>query len=191
MEKVILKIIDDYLNKRPKDERATRCFHPSSLHKSEEYLLKAYFEGDNVADVSPRILRIFDNGKAMHERLQKYLKEAGVLLQAEVPVLNSEYEIRGSADGIVGFEGVRGVLELKSINSLGFYALFQPKSEHVLQLNVYMYCLGISRGLLLYECKDNQEIKEFFLKQDSGVLEPVLEKIRRVQKQIERLVVDH
>jgi hypothetical protein len=44
---------------------------------------------------------------------------------------------------------------------------------------------------LLYECKDNQEIKEFFLKQDSGVLEPALEKIRRVQKQIEQQVVDN
>ena len=158
---MILKIIDDYLNKRPKDERATRCFHPSSLHKSDEYLLKAYFEGDNVAEVSPRILRIFDNGKAMHEKLQKYLKEAGVLLQAEVPVVNSEYEIRGSADGIVEFESVRGVLELKSINSLGFYALFQPKSEHVLQLNVYMYCLGISRVFCFMSVKTTRKLKSF------------------------------
>jgi hypothetical protein len=191
VEKVILKIIDDYLRKRPKDQRAIRCFHPSSLHKPEEYLLKAYFEGDNGAEASPRVLRIFDNGKATHERLQKYLKEAGVLLQAEVPVINAEYEIRGSADGIVEIGGAKGVLEIKSINSQGFYGLFEPKAEHLMQINVYMFCSGIPRGVLLYENKNDQEIKEFLLKQDSGVLEPVLEKIRRVQKQIEKSVVDN
>jgi len=35
---------------------------------------------------------------------------------------------------------------------------------------------GDSQGVLIYECKDNQEIKEFFLKLDQSVLDPVLRK---------------
>jgi hypothetical protein len=47
-----------------------------------------------------------------------------------------------------------------------------------------MFCSGIPRGVLLYECKDNQELKEFYVKQDPDILNPVLEKIRRVQRRI-------
>ena len=178
---MIIRAINDYLAKRPKDDRATKCFHPSSLHKSAEYLFKAYFEGDNGRDFEPRILRVFDNGHGVHERLQGYLEKAGVLLQAEVPVKNEEYEIVGHTDGIIEIDGVKGLLEIKSINQTGFYGLFEPKPEHVLQLNIYMFCAGIPRGILLYECKNDQELKEFFLKQDSSILDPVLEKIKTVQ----------
>jgi len=53
---------------------------------------------------------VFDNGKAMHERIQRYLKEAGVLLQAEVPVENEDLEVRGSTDGIIELGGLGGSL---------------------------------------------------------------------------------
>ena len=178
---MIIQAIDDYLAKRPKDDRATRCFHPSSLHRTAEELFKLYFEGDNKQQFKPRVLRIFDNGHGVHERLQGYLKKAGVLLQAEVPVKNEEYEIVGHTDGIIEINGVKGLLEIKSINQTGFYGLFEPKPEHVLQLNVYMFCAGIPRGVLLYECKNDQALKEFFLKQDHAVLGPVLAKIKIVQ----------
>jgi hypothetical protein len=48
-----------------------------------------------------------------------------------------------------------------------------------------MFCLGIPRGCLLYECKDNQELKEFFIKQNEKILDPILEKIKYVQRCIE------
>jgi hypothetical protein len=44
-----------------------------------------------------------------------------------------------------------------------------------------MFCTGIERAVLLYECKDNQELKEFYCKQDADILNSVLIKIREVQ----------
>jgi hypothetical protein len=44
-----------------------------------------------------------------------------------------------------------------------------------------MFCAGIERAVLLYECKDSQQLKEFYFKQDEAVLNPILSKIREVQ----------
>ena len=178
---MLIKTIDDYLQNRPRDVRAKNCFHPSSLHKSPKELYHHYLEGDTNQKFDSRILRIFDNGHAVHRRLQRYLLEIGILIQDEVPVENREYEIKGHTDGILKTDGLEGVLEIKSMNANQFYALYKPKPEHLIQVNIYMFCLGIPRACLLYECKDNQELKEFFVKQDPGILNPVLEKIRYVQ----------
>ena len=182
---MIIKTIDDYLRIRPRDERAIHCFHPSSLHKSPQELYWHYLKGDNQ-QFDSRMLRIFDNGHHVHERIQRYLKEAGILLQAEVPVENEEYEIKGHTDGIIEIDGTRGVLEIKSMNANTFYSAYEPKTDHLIQLNVYMFCLEIPRGCLLYECKDNQELKEFYIKQDSRILNPILQKIKYVQRSLQK-----
>jgi hypothetical protein len=178
---MLIKAIDNYLENRRRDERPINCFHPSSLHKSARELYHHYLHGDIGEEFAPKILRVFDNGHAVHRRLLGYLEEIGVLKESEASVQNEEYEIVGNADGIIMIEGQRGVLEIKSMNSRGFYGAYEPKPEHLVQINIYMFCLGIPRGCLLYECKDNQELKEFYVKSDPVILDPVLEKIRYVQ----------
>jgi hypothetical protein len=182
---MIIKAIDTYLETRPSDERPIRCFHPSSLHRPPRDLYWHYLKGDHRA-FDARTLRIFDNGHHVHDRLQGYLREAGILIQAEVPVANEEYEIRGHTDGIIEIHGIRGILEIKSMNARNFHSAYEPKPEHLVQVNVYMFCAGVSRACLLYECKDDQALKEFFLRQDPAILDPVLEKIRYVQDCIKK-----
>lgn len=179
---MLIESIDQYLKARPRDVRPKNCFHPSSLHKSARELYHHYLNGDSSAQFEPRVLRIFDNGHAVHERLQHYLRELGILKQAEVPVRNDDYEITGHADGIIQVNGTTGVLEIKSMNTSQFYGSHEPKPEHLIQVNVYMFCTGIPRACLLYECKDNQHLKEFYVKEDKNILHPVLEKIRYVQR---------
>ena len=59
-DKMLIKAIDEYLQARPEDERAIRCFHPSSLHKSAKKLYEHYLNDDNNQKFESRILRIFD-----------------------------------------------------------------------------------------------------------------------------------
>jgi hypothetical protein len=183
---MIIQSIDSFLSNRERDKRAIHCFHPSSLHKTPEELLKIYFEGDSNQSFPARVLRVFDNGHGVHERLQGYLEKTGILLQAEVPIQNDEYQVKGHTDGIIELNGVKGILEIKSINSSGFYSLYSPKEDHLIQVNIYMFCTGIDRGVLLYECKDNQELKEFYVKRDETILQPILDKIRTVQQMIQQ-----
>lgn len=179
---MIIQTIDNYLQTRPKDARPKRCFHPSSLHLGARELYHRYLEGDADRQFDSRILRIFDNGHDVHRRLQGYLTDAGILKQAEIPVENEEYEIRGHADGVININGKTGVLEIKSMNSNQFYRTFEPKDDHLIQVNVYMFCLDIPRACLLYECKDNQDLKEFYVKLDMSILNPILKKIKFVQE---------
>ncbi|MBP7232192.1 MAG: hypothetical protein KBA28_09695 [Syntrophaceae bacterium] len=179
---MIIQAIETYLQQRPKDDRPKHCFHPSSLHLDAKELYWRYINGDNDKKFESRILRIFDNGHAVHQRLQDYLTKAGILERAEIPVFDEQYEIRGHADGIVKINGANGVLEIKSMNANQFYSAYEPKPEHLIQVNVYMHCLNIPRACLLYECKDNQEMKEFFVKQDQSILQPILDKIKFVQE---------
>jgi hypothetical protein len=179
---MLIKTIDNYLQATQREKRQTHCFHPSSLHRSAKELYHLYLNGDDQREFEPRILRIFDNGHAVHDRLQRYLKDAGVLKQIEVPVESTEYEIQGHTDGIIEINGMEGVLEIKSMNQNQFYSAYEPKTDHLIQINIYMYCIGIPRGCLLYECKDNQELKEFYVKQDNSILDPIFEKIKYVQE---------
>jgi len=184
-EMMLVKLIDEHLKKKPRDPRARQCFHPSSAHKSAKELYRMYFNGDSF-NVSPRLQRIFDNGHYVHERLQRYLEECGILFQVEVPLENKEYQIRGTCDAIIRIGDKDGIVEIKSCNQNVFYSLHEPKAEHVVQLHLYMFMSGIPRGVLLYECKNDQELKNFFVKQDPEVLEPVLEKIKYVQECVEK-----
>jgi len=181
---MLIQKIDAYLQNRPKQERKNQCFHPSTLHKDEDSLFRAYFNGTSGENFEPRILRIFDNGHGVHSRLQGYLKDMGLLLDAEAEVWNEEFEIYGHCDGILQLGDQKGILEIKSINSNGFWNLYAPKPEHLIQVHVYMFCLAIPRGVLLYEEKDTQELKNFFVKEDPVIRDGILEKIKRVQKRV-------
>lgn len=179
---MLIQTIDNYLQSMQRTKRQIHCFHPSSLHKPARELYHLYLHSNDQETFEPRILRIFDNGHAVHSRLQGYLRDAGILKQVEVPVENVEYEIQGHTDGVIEINGIEGVLEIKSMNQNQFYSAYEPKPDHLIQINVYMYCIGIPRGCLLYECKDNQELREFYVKQDDGVLDPIFDKIRYVQE---------
>lgn len=113
----------------------------------------------DVGAVDARTRRIFDNGTGVHERLQNYMKNMGLLLQDEVPIINYTYNIQGHTDGILKLSPVElGVLEIKSINSRNFSELKSEKPEHKKQGLVYLYCLE-QRRLALHKAYATE--KEF------------------------------
>ena len=127
---MIVKAIDDFLTNKPKSNRAIHCFHPSSLHENEDFLYQAYFNGDS-RKFEPRILRIFDNGHGVHERLQGYLKDIGILkaIGATSKSIMAIFVLKGL------FIGLTGTL----IGSgLGILTIFFLKSYPIrLPANVY------------------------------------------------------
>jgi len=115
--------------------------------------------------IEPRTRRIFDNGHHMHERLQCYLKDAGILLMDEVPIRSDEYNIQGHTDGIILLEESTrelGVLELKSINDGNFKDLVDAKHDHKQQGLIYSYCLEERRRYLHNTYKGKGDIFKFY-----------------------------
>lgn len=187
--------------------RDTEHLHPSEICKkdwcprSSWYTIKGYTKQDEKFTFQR--LNIFAEGHAIHQKWQKWLMDAGVLEQAEVPITDEEHRIIGHADGIVNDSQGRAVLEIKSVG-LGtirmempdlfkedltpeemWKRIRQPFTSHMRQLMLYMHCTGIHQGIILYEWKANQEVKEFAVKFQPELIESVLVNCRSVVRALE------
>lgn len=174
--------------------------HPSEICKKDWCPRSSYYKiiglPEKPRSFTLQTLNVFAEGHLIHEKWQKWLTEAGVLEQAEVPIYNEEHRIMGHADGIVSDSKGRAVLEIKSVGvgTVRFedYGLFAPYSRkeitldelwasikfpfasHIRQAQLYMYCLGIEEGLILYEWKASQDVREFSIKYQPELVEPIL-----------------
>lgn len=208
-----IKIINEHLvekqkkNQRPKVEN----FYPSSVGVCSRAIVYSMI-GYPKKIPDERALLIFENGHSFHNRMEKIFRDAGVLIADELPIKNAELKISGRSDAIIrdpeyvakdgestitllGFngealyEGVRDaviIVELKSINDNGFSnRLSKPKPEHVRQLQLYMHLTGLKRGILLYENKNNQNLKEFEVPYDADIASEVINKIKNVHTHVE------
>jgi len=158
--------IDNYLETKPVEQRIGSHFHPSSAGKCPRSI-QLTMAGVLTSKHEARILRIFDTGHDMHDKYGRYFEKMGILVSKEADVF---YErdgvvIKGNCDYVVKDDTNRPhILELKSINARGFNDLWVtnvPHTNHFLQWNVYSGCLKIPLGEILYENKDDQNMKIF------------------------------
>jgi CRISPR/Cas system-associated exonuclease Cas4 (RecB family) len=101
-----------------------------------------------------------------------------VLVAEEIPVKYDSPPIEGTADGIIDWDGNK-LIELKSISSEGFHYRQlhnKPKDEHYRQAQIYMECLDLDSGYVIYENKNNQEILPIYIEKDSKFIEKLFKK---------------
>lgn len=191
-------LIEEQLN----STRDTEHLHPSEICKrdwcprSSWYTIKGY-EKQSEKFTFQR-LNIFAEGHAIHNKWQTWLTDLGVLEQAEVPIKDEEHLILGHADGIINDKQGRAILEIKSVGvgTIRMEApdmmtegmtpdemwkkIRKPFPTHLRQLMLYMYCTGINEGVVLYEWKATQEVKEFAVKFQPELIEHILVSCRMV-----------
>lgn len=78
------------------------------------------------------------------------------------------------------------IVELKSINDSGFSYISRtgPKEGHIMQLQLYLHITGVKQGMLFYENKNNQEIKEFLIEYDPFMGEQIMNKVKAANKHV-------
>ena len=177
--------IDSYYKKRnvEKDRKGFYATDSGQCPRRIYFSFKKYPK----LEVEPRILRVFHNGDFVHTRLGGALVEEGVIKSEkdiEVPIPENDL-IRGRADAIVEINGEKVVVDFKSVNGVKFRTLEAPEIEHVKQVMIYMHFFNIKKGLLVYECKNTQDIKEFEIKYDENLVKEILEFFRVLRYQIE------
>ncbi len=136
----------------------------------------------------PRVLRIFDNGDYTHMRIMSVLFGLGIVRATELKIPAQEI-ISGRADAIIDIEGKPCVLEIKSIGSYKFAKLQEPEPDHMKQVQLYMHFFKIPDGILLYEDKDKQNLKEFAIKYDPFLIQEALKKFKELKEQIDKNIV--
>lgn len=136
-------------------------------------------------DPEPKALRIFDNGDYTHMRIVNVLFGLGIVRAVEIKIPPQEI-ISGRADAIIDIDGKPYVLEIKSIASYKFQRLGAPVSEHISQIQLYMHYFKIQNGILLYEDKDKQELKEFKIKYDPFIVQDILKNFTELKTKIDK-----
>jgi len=135
-----------------------------------------------------RILRIFERGEYFHRNIFNILYRLRIGITTEVPIPAQEI-VSGRADAILCINNENYVLDIKSMNSMIFKNLTQPKEENVYQLQLYLHFFKIKKGILLYINKDTEDIKEFIIDYDSNLAQSLLKDFQELKKKIDKDIV--
>lgn len=141
-------------------------------------------------DMEANILRMFEHGDYIHQLIMKALMGA-----RDVHVVGSEINIppqeiiSGRADAILSDGKDLYVLDIKSMNSMLFRNLEEPKEENVNQIQLYLHYFKIPKGILLYVNKDTQDLKEFKVDYNSQLAGRLISGLESLKKQIDSDVV--
>lgn len=159
------KIIDQFYIDNQRNKEQTHFYITDAGKCPRAIFFK--FKNAPREDIDARVMRMFEHGDHIHQLIMKPL-----LSTREIHVVASEVNIppqeliSGRADAIISDGKILYVLDIKSMNSMVFRKLSQPKEENIDQVQLYLHYFKVSKGILLYVNKDNQELKEFILDYD-------------------------
>jgi len=140
------------------------------------------------AEMEPRLLRIFEHGDIVHQKLVRTLESLSVIESVEIPIHPRE-DISGRVDAIVSIEGERYLVDFKSINSSILRGMEEPKQEHVFQIQLYLHFFNIKKGILLYEGKDTLELKEFPINYDENLAKQLLKEFEELKQNLLKNII--
>jgi hypothetical protein len=149
---------------------------PSTIGGCERLAALKFLGVKGSKRVDPDSELIFDDGNWRHHKWQANFTEMEAILgpdtfqcvAIELPVRYKMLYIAGALDAHIRIadrdEMVDWIVDIKGINKFGFQDVFnsqEPKEAHVRQLIAYMRARKVRRGILLYDCKDDQRYQVF------------------------------
>lgn len=178
---MLKELINQFYSDRERD-RQQHHFYITDAGKCPRAIFFK-FKGAPREKIEPRILRLFDRGDYIQMQVLNSLFSLGVVRSSEVRIPPQEL-VSGRADAIVTLNNELYVVDFKSMNSMIFRGLTQPKEDNVNQIQLYLHFFKIPRGILLYVCKDTLEIKEFLVEYNSGRVQKLLKGLSGLKAQI-------
>ena len=176
------ELLDEYLTGTMTPPR-NGVFHPSILSNVCDRAVWLTYHGKMVSSILvPKVKRIFQNGDYLEKRVESWFYGLGILLAREKPLKMETPPISGRMDFLIKHQNY-GILpvELKSINTSGFSRLTRPKTEHQIQLQIYLNMGNYNVGTVLYENKNDQDIKSFLVERDAVQWNDILERCFYIQ----------
>jgi len=185
------EIIDKYYldKEKDKDKKPPKHFYISQAGKCSRHL---FFKFKNVPEkeLEPHILRLFDHGDHMHQLIMSALTSTRDIhvVASEVKIPPQEL-VSGRADAVISDGKQLYVLDIKSMNSMIFRSMQEPKPENVQQLQLYLYYFKISKGILLYVNKDNLQLKEYIFNYNPEEAKMLINGMKLLRKQIDTNII--
>lgn len=163
-----------------------------------EQVLSLLFKRIQKENTPIGLLRIFEEGNAIHEKWQRLLIRAkyGKAKTMDKTRMNAKYEVSYTPDIVCRipefFDGVM-VGEIKSVNSFQFKKMTEHPSARK-QLQFYMYlCIeeakrkgkwngkDYTKGFVLCDSKNDQDFKLFIYDYDPDFVQPFIDRLETVK----------
>ena len=151
-------------NRGPKHQKK-KTFAPSTIAYGHGECARYWylaFEGGTFEDhADPFAGANMTNGTKSHERIQKAMGDAGLLIDSEFKITYDDPPIFGYGDVMINWKGEAVLGEIKTAMSEGFEyrkKSKKPKTGHLIQLLIYMKILQKRKAVLIYENKNNHEL---------------------------------
>jgi hypothetical protein len=191
----INKEIESFLlrkQEQDKHENVIGKYSPSMLAMC---LRRQYYEYKYPMSMPVDKLKIFEMGNSIHERIATILSASPNVkinhAERSLTLIHPDFDdiiISGRLDNFLIMQdgGKNVIIEVKSAKALqtydpqtrSFTEMTEPKPDHVLQLNFYLFAIPGSLGLLLYVNKNTFETKQFEIKPDKALLMKGLERAK-------------
>ncbi len=185
---MLKELIDKFYLDRKKDKEQQHFYITDAGKCPRSIFFK--FKNAPRAEMEARVLRMFDHGDSIHQLIMKPL-----LSVREIHVVAAEVNIppqaliSGRADAILSDGKDLYVLDIKSMNSMIFRNLTEPKEENIDQLQLYLHYFKIPKGMLLYVNKDTQDLKEFLIDYNKNRAGKLLKNLNDLKTKIDSDVV--
>lgn len=179
---MLKEIIDNFYLDNNRESYPQKRFYVTDAGKCPRSVFFKFKQAP-CRDLEPRILRLFDHGNYIHELIIKALSGQKVLRGDEVNIPANNL-VSGRADALIQVAGEDYVVDIKSINSMGFRVLAEPSLEYVYQIQLYLHFFQINQGVLLYVNKDTQDLKEFLIDYDEELCHRLLDGLELLGQKI-------
>jgi CRISPR/Cas system-associated exonuclease Cas4 (RecB family) len=161
---LISKIESGYTVNRKTEFKTKKSFSPSTLVYGSgacpRYWFLAFSGAEFDDDADAYAVANMNSGTQSHERIQKAIEDAGIMVEKEKKIITQDPPIFGFADAIIQWGEEQPVVEIKTMReeAFAYRKHAKPPSYHVMQLIIYMKVLGKKLGILLYENKNSHEL---------------------------------
>lgn len=141
---------------------ASAIIKPEQVFCLRQQILSLFYKQPQGENIQPSLKRIFSEGDSIHEKWQRLFIRGGLCspLDCDKTRFEKEYDLQYTPDIICVIDGVKYVVEIKSMNTFSYQKMLKGTGEHEsgkLQLFLYMFLTGIEQGFTLCEDKNTQD----------------------------------
>lgn len=176
------QMIDNHLKRELKPKIIGR-YYPSEIGHC---LRKTWYSYKFPTEIKPELARVFEAGNILHDFVVKVLssgKTSNVdLVSAEVPFKHEvdDFIISGRIDDLILLKDINKQVLIEVKSTSGIEYITEPAPHNAMQLQLYMYKLGIHDGVLLYLDKRDLKSKVFTVPYDEAKAIEIINKFKEL-----------
>lgn len=183
---------------RGQETQERKGLHASAIIVSDDkfcyrqQVLSLFYKQLQGEQVPVGLKRIFSEGDAIHEKWQRLFIRGGYSepLDCDFSHFNEEFDLSYTPDILCEIDGIKYVVEVKSVNTFQF----KKGKEHPSgkkQCMLYMYLNNIDKGIVLQEDKNTQDFRVNIYDINYGVIKPYISRLEQIQYYKQRLLEEH